>query len=110
MFKLHATAEGIVIEKQGSFFLPGTPLGWDSLFTQPDPAAAIAAALERSGPVQEPGRRRSPLQSQEVWAAGVTYFRSRTARMEESKDSGGGSFYDKVYRAERPELFLKATP
>jgi 2-dehydro-3-deoxy-D-arabinonate dehydratase len=110
MFKLHATAEGIVIEKQGSFFLPGTPLGWDSLFAQPDPAAAVAAALERSSAVAEPSRRRSPLQSQEVWAAGVTYFRSRTARMEESKDSGGGSFYDKVYRAERPELFLKATP
>ena len=50
------------------------------------------------------------MRSQEVWAAGVTYFRSRTARMEEAKDSGGGSFYDKVYRAERPELFLKATP
>ncbi|HEX6895688.1 MAG TPA: fumarylacetoacetate hydrolase family protein, partial [Bryobacteraceae bacterium] len=40
--------------------------------------------------------------------AGVTYFRSRTARMEESKDAGGGSFYDRVYAAERPELFFKA--
>ncbi len=48
--------------------------------------------------------------SQEVWAAGVTYFRSRTARMEESKDSGGGTFYDRVYAAERPEIFFKATP
>ena len=46
---------------------------------------------------------------QEVWAAGVTYYRSRTARMEESKDAGGGSFYDRVYAAERPELFFKAT-
>jgi len=43
-----------------------------------------------------------------VWAAGVTYLRSKVARMEESE--GGGSFYDKVYDAERPELFLKATP
>ncbi len=49
-----------------------------------------------------------PLTSQEVWAAGVTYLRSREARMEESLD--GGSFYDKVYYAKRPELFLKATP
>src|SRR5436309_6790491 len=49
-----------------------------------------------------------PLTKQEVWAAGVTYLRSRDARMEESKD--GGSFYDKVYHAARPELFLKATP
>jgi 2-dehydro-3-deoxy-D-arabinonate dehydratase len=51
----------------------------------------------------------APIQSQEVWAAGVTYIRSRDARMEESKDTGGGSFYDKVYDAVRPELFFKAT-
>jgi 2-dehydro-3-deoxy-D-arabinonate dehydratase len=43
-----------------------------------------------------------------VWAAGVTYWRSRTARMVESKDAGGGSFYDRVYEAERPELFFKS--
>ena len=42
-------------------------------------------------------------------AAGVTYTRSRDARMEESKDAGGGSFYDMVYDAVRPELFFKAT-
>jgi 2-dehydro-3-deoxy-D-arabinonate dehydratase len=47
--------------------------------------------------------------SQEVWAAGVTYYRSRNARIDESKDAGGGSFYDRVYAAERPELFFKAT-
>jgi 2-dehydro-3-deoxy-D-arabinonate dehydratase len=39
----------------------------------------------------------------------VTYYRSRNARMEESKDARGGDFYDRVYRAERPELFFKAT-
>lgn len=52
----------------------------------------------------------APIESQEVWAAGVTYYRSRSARMEESKDAGGGDFYDRVYVAERPELFFKATP
>lgn len=52
----------------------------------------------------------APIATQEVWAAGVTYFRSRTARMEESEVSGGATFYDKVYVAERPELFFKATP
>lgn len=52
----------------------------------------------------------APIQSQEVWAAGVTYLRSMKARMEESKDSGGGSFYDRVYSAERPEIFFKAQP
>ncbi|MFP6678098.1 MAG: fumarylacetoacetate hydrolase family protein, partial [Pirellulaceae bacterium] len=52
----------------------------------------------------------APIVSQEVWAAGVTWSRSRTARMEESQSAGGSDFYDKVYDAERPELFLKATP
>jgi 2-dehydro-3-deoxy-D-arabinonate dehydratase len=50
-----------------------------------------------------------PIGNQEVWAAGVTYYRSRSARMEESKSAGGGDFYDRVYSAERPELFFKAT-
>ena len=49
----------------------------------------------------------APVTKQEVWAAGVTYLRSREARMEES--AGGGSFYDKVYYSDRPELFLKGT-
>jgi 2-dehydro-3-deoxy-D-arabinonate dehydratase len=52
----------------------------------------------------------APIGNQEVWAAGVTYFRSRDARMEESKAAGGGDFYDRVYSAPRPELFFKATP
>ena len=51
-----------------------------------------------------------PLVTQEVWAAGVTYLRSRDARMDESKDSGGADCYSKVYDAERPELFFKALP
>ncbi len=48
-----------------------------------------------------------PLNHQEIWAAGVTYMRSRTARMDESKDSGASKFYDMVYYADRPELFYK---
>lgn len=51
----------------------------------------------------------APIGKQEVWAAGVTYLRSREARMEESADSGAADLYDKVYAAERPELFFKAT-
>jgi 2-dehydro-3-deoxy-D-arabinonate dehydratase len=48
-----------------------------------------------------------PIDAQEVWAAGVTYKRSQTARMEESE--AAASCYDRVYNADRPELFLKAT-
>lgn len=51
-----------------------------------------------------------PIGKQEVWAAGVTYLRSREARMEESADSGAADLYDKVYAAERPELFFKSMP
>lgn len=50
----------------------------------------------------------SPVDQQEVWAAGVTYKRSQVARMEESESAA--SHYDKVYTADRPELFFKATP
>lgn len=51
-----------------------------------------------------------PIGRQEVWAAGVTYLRSMEARMEESADSGAADLYDKVYAAERPELFFKSMP
>jgi 2-dehydro-3-deoxy-D-arabinonate dehydratase len=50
----------------------------------------------------------APIDGQEVWAAGVTYRRSRTARMEESE--AAASCYDRVYEADRPELFFKASP
>lgn len=50
----------------------------------------------------------APIDEHEIWGAGVTYERSKVARQEESAD--GGSFYDQVYKADRPELFFKATP
>jgi 2-dehydro-3-deoxy-D-arabinonate dehydratase len=67
------------------------------------PYAALDVAPDRSVP-----HLLAPVTKQEVWAAGVTYLRSRDARMSESET--GGSFYDRVYAAERPELFFKATP
>lgn len=48
-----------------------------------------------------------PMDEQEIWAAGVTYVRSREARQEEAED--GGDVYARVYDAPRPEIFLKAT-
>src|SRR3954449_7473275 len=59
------------------------------------------------GPVPAGSVLLAPVEGQEVWAAGVTYAASRTARNEES---GGHDFYDLVYDAERPELFFKAAP
>src|SRR6185295_18231754 len=74
------------------------------------PVAVARQAWTNGNAATLPPMPSAPIHSQEVWAAGVTYLRSRTARMEESKDSGGGSFYDRVYHAARPELFFKATP
>lgn len=48
--------------------------------------------------------------NQELWACGVTYYRSMVGRQEESKSAGGADFYGKVYEAERPECFFKSTP
>lgn len=70
------------------------------------PAAASWHDLSATPEAGSP-RLLAPLDRQEVWAAGVTYLRSRAAREEESKGSG---IYDRVYDAQRPELFLKATP
>ena len=76
-----------------------------------DPPALVGEWLEGGGEAEVPlgsVRLLSPIDRQEVWGAGVTYERSKQARQEESEQ--GGSFYDLVYRAERPELFFKATP
>jgi 2-dehydro-3-deoxy-D-arabinonate dehydratase len=77
------------------------------------PVAELRAALraaEEAAHVDVPldsVSLRAPIDRQEVWAAGVTYLRSRDARMEESSQR---DVYDRVYDADRPELFLKATP
>jgi 2-dehydro-3-deoxy-D-arabinonate dehydratase len=70
---------------------------------------AQVAGLTVSPPPIDPGLL-APIGRAEVWAAGVTYFKSRDARIEESQDAGGGDFYSRVYDAPRPELFFKATP
>jgi 2-dehydro-3-deoxy-D-arabinonate dehydratase len=70
---------------------------------------ALAALLEgpAAGPLPGDARLLAPVGAQPVWAAGVTFLRSRDARLEESR---GLDAYDKVYLADRPELFLKALP
>lgn len=107
--KLYRTARGIFVEEKNKFYsVPGVE--WDELISSPN---LFTQARESTGrePVSsfDPGSILAPIVSQEVWAAGVTYYRSRNARMDESKDAGGGSFYDRVYAAERPELFFKAS-
>jgi len=79
------------------------------LLAHPD-LSRLAASLPAAGkaiPLND-AKLLPPIDQQEVWAAGVTYKRSQTARMEESETAA--SCYDRVYRSPRPELFFKATP
>jgi 2-dehydro-3-deoxy-D-arabinonate dehydratase len=112
MIRVFATKQGVVLEQHGEFRKPGGPFGLDTIFTAGDPVTLVTAAHSGGATCGAPAAADllAPIQSQEVWASGVTYLRSMTARMEESRDAGGGSFYDRVYNAERPELFFKATP
>jgi len=73
-----------------------------------DPAATAESLKTDDSIAVETVTLLAPIDQQEVWAAGVTYKRSQTARMEESETSA--SCYDRVYESPRPELFLKATP
>lgn len=92
-------------------FYPVPASSWDDLITRQDLLSFLRGLVESVRPVDAaPRDLLPPIGSQEVWAAGVTYYRSRNARMEESKSAGGGDFYDRVYSASRPELFVKSTP
>jgi 2-dehydro-3-deoxy-D-arabinonate dehydratase len=80
------------------------------LLAMPNPGELARQLIDSAIPAEpiEKLMLLAPVDSQEIWAAGVTYQRSKKAREEESV--GAAAFYDKVYSAERPELFLKATP
>ena len=110
--KLYRSTIGNFVERDSVFYrIPVDD--WDTLVCTDRLHDKVHDATKGMGCTsQEIGEILSPVVSQEVWAAGVTYLRSRNARMEEASEAGGGggSFYDKVYDAERPELFFKATP
>jgi len=108
--KLYRLRHGAVVEESGSFHeIPAA--SWDELVAREDLVSHVRQLIAGGRPAPSEAVRdlMAPIGGQEVWAAGVTYYRSRNARMEESKSAGGGDFYDRVYQAERPELFFKAT-
>lgn len=112
--KIYRTREGVVASRDNKYYkLPN--IDWDELLNRDDLGAALARAVE-SAPSDATFTDfpavdlLAPVGQQEVWAAGVTYLRSRSARIEESKDAGGGTFYDRVYDAARPEIFFKSNP
>jgi len=115
--KLYRTTSGYVVEEHDRFYLPekgGRGEPWESLTTQDDLHGHLQRQIQDGNWIEaaRPALQdlQAPIGNQEVWAAGVTYYRSREARIQESKSAGGGDFYDRVYDAERPELFFKATP
>lgn len=104
---LFKTETQIVIANEQEFY--ALDEGWDEIVNQKDLHGYLTRSIARGKKLSDwSDSPKAPIGHQEVWAAGVTYRKSKDARMEESKASGGASFYDKVYDAERPELFFKA--
>jgi 2-dehydro-3-deoxy-D-arabinonate dehydratase len=111
--RLFRTSNAIVIEHAGLFYSLKNE-NWDTFINDDLLHQKITSTISKLKPDNNAeslvnSNLLSPIQSQEVWASGVTYYRSKLGRQEESKDSGGGDFYGRVYEAERPELFFKAT-
>lgn len=109
--RLYKTTSGAVLERADAYYW--APVSdWDAFVNRDDLRSFLESLIPTLSPVTGDDWRsdvQAPIKSQEIWAAGVTYWRSRDARMEESKAAGGATFYDKVYEADRPEIFFKAT-
>jgi len=109
--RLYKTKQGIVVEKDSSLY--SIDQSWDTFINDDNLYSKVSSLINSSSPVTQTKDMllrdlQAPIQSQEVWASGVTYYRSKVGRQEESKNSGGAEFYARVYEAERPELFFKA--
>ena len=111
--KLYKTKQGCLLEDRDCQFLVSGSK-WDELVVRDDLHKFLQASVPTLPKLNLESRFvdavLAPIgEHQEVWAAGVTYRRSREARIQESQSAGGGDFYDRVYNAPRPELFFKAT-
>src|SRR4051812_37283138 len=110
--KIYRTKRGIIVSHNNQWF-PAPEVDWDTFVNRANLFSEILNDIKSLPADKSLGddlneNILAPVGDQEVWASGVTYMRSREARMEESKDAGGGDFYAKVYEAERPELFFKS--
>jgi 2-dehydro-3-deoxy-D-arabinonate dehydratase len=108
--KVYKTKKGIIVE-EGNKFYQLKEENWDIFINDDNIFKKVKKQIVDS-PVTNITDEDVlvPLGSQELWACGVTYLRSKVGRQEESKTSGGADFYARVYEAERPEVFFKATP
>ena len=112
--KIYKIKSGILIERSTGFYLLKNE-EWDTFINDDALYQKVGLLCQSSeatqnGPELISAEVIAPVGSQELWACGVTYLRSKVGRQEESKTSGGSDFYAKVYEAERPEVFFKSTP
>jgi 2-dehydro-3-deoxy-D-arabinonate dehydratase len=112
--KIYKLEHGVAVESDlGGSFYSFEKANWDTFVNRYNLYDWLKKKIKSSKPFDSAWfaaqKVVAPIQNQEIWAAGVTYLRSKVARMEESQASGGDTFYDKVYDAERPELFFKGT-
>lgn len=109
--KLYKTKNCAVVEKDSKYY--SVFREWDLLINN-DNLCRDLEQLIHTSPVTDSSilnELSAPIgMQQELWACGVTYLRSKVGRQEESKAGGGADFYAKVYEADRPEVFFKATP
>ncbi len=111
--KLYKSNQGTILQK-GEEYKLSTAFDWDEWINKDSLLSELEHIWNTASPIESESIFESyslevPIGNQEVWAAGVTYFKSRTARMEESKEAPeGGGPYDRVYYADRPELFFKS--
>jgi len=112
--KVYKTQSGALLEAEGkTYTLPVTD--WEAFINDDHLYNTLTTLLGSGKATAIPGISAAEVlppigPRQELWACGVTYWRSKVGRQEESKASGGGDFYEKVYHAERPEVFFKSTP
>ncbi len=111
--KLYKVKSGVLIESRLQHYLLENE-NWDEFLNDDDLSGKLNRIIGENSPVEN-GKElidqqlEAPIQNQEIWASGVTYYNSKLGREAESKEAGGGAFYGKVYEADRPELFFKAT-
>ena len=111
--KVYKTRRGILIENDENFYIHNND--WDKFINRDNLYDHLNDVIKHCDTIINSqdlltNDLMPPIGSQEVWGAGVTYYKSKEARQEEAAGSGGGNFYQRVYEAERPEIFFKANP
>ena len=109
--KLFKTKDAVLLQTTDAIFRLDNQ-DWDALVNMENLYGFLEAYANTHVSIEstiDDKQLEAPIGTHEIWAAGVTYLRSKEARMDEAKDSGGADFYAKVYEAKRPELFFKST-